>query len=200
MVETCYQVHLQRKSEGGKCTCETYYKCKKCDQTINTKLHTKAHVCHEQYCKTCKDFYSEDHLCYMQPVGSDNQPNTHCHKKEVSQYIFFDFECTQDDRLQCDAGYCPSASGSCRKFWCGSFQHTPNLCVVQKVCNLCLECPVTHDSICIACGKNERIFQGLRTTEDFCKLLFSKENVGATVICHNSMTVSSRQCCPARSN
>ena len=35
------------------------------------------------------------------------------------------------------------------------------------------------------CGKNERVFEGLTTTEDFCQWLFSEENTGATVICHN---------------
>lgn len=35
------------------------------------------------------------------------------------------------------------------------------------------------------CGKNERVFQGLETTEQFCQWLFSEQNAGATVICHN---------------
>lgn len=40
-------------------------------------------------------------------------------------------------------------------------------------------------SICKSCGKNERVLQGLNTTEEFCEWLFSKQNVGATIICHN---------------
>ncbi|WAR17772.1 ZN468-like protein, partial [Mya arenaria] len=65
--DLCYQMHL-KTSDAGKSTCNTYFKCENCDQTINMDKHKKAHVCHEVYCKTCKDFVTEDHMCYMQPV------------------------------------------------------------------------------------------------------------------------------------
>lgn len=124
----------------------------------------------------------------MQPVATDETSINRSSKKRQVQYIFFDFECTQDDRLQCDAGYCLSDRGSCkhcRKSWCGSHEHRPNLCVVHKVCEVSLNSHVTSESFCKSCGKNERVFQGSQTTNEFCKWLFSKENIGATVICHN---------------
>lgn len=34
-------------------------------------------------------------------------------------------------------------------------------------------------------GKKEMVFEGITTTDDFCTWLFSEENSGATVICHN---------------
>jgi hypothetical protein len=44
---------------------------------------------------------------------------------------------------------------------------------------------VDKDSICQACAKNELVFAGPNTTENFCQWLFSGENEGATVIAHN---------------
>ena len=186
--DICYQMHLKIKSESGKSTCETYYKCTNCDQTVNKKLHKKEHVCHEIYCKTCKDFYAEDHMCYMQPVSNETSLKKTSDKKGKFQYIFFDFECTQDDVLECEHRYTDGRNekcGHCKTSWCGTFQHVPNLCVVHKVCEVCLNRPVTPESFCKSCHKNERVFQGFETTEKFCQWLFSEENSGATVICHN---------------
>jgi len=104
-------------------------------------------------------------------------------------YIYFDFECTQDDLIQCDRGYEPNNDtgkcNNCGKSLCGSFEHRPNLCVVHKVCTKCLNREVNTESRCDHCGKNERVFTGENTTNDFCKWLFSEENTGATVLCHN---------------
>jgi hypothetical protein len=186
--DMCYQMHL-KISDAGKSTCNTYFKCNNCDQTVNMDRHKKAHVCHEIYCKTCKDFVTEEHLCYMQPVTDNPTPSEKCKEKdECMSYIFFDFECTQDEILQCEEGYTEVKNGKCghcKKSWCGSNQHRPNLCVAQKVCGLCLQYPVTPKSTCRACGKNEQVFQGMETTDNFCKWLFSEENASATVICHN---------------
>ena len=186
---TCYQMHLQIKSKGGTCTCETYYKCKNCDQTVNKKLHKNKHVCHEVYCKTCKDFVAEDHQCFMQPVQiEDDSRKSKKTTKQITKYIFFDFECTQDTLLQCDRGYVPGDNDKCKncsKSWCGSFRHKPNLCVANKICSMCMHDPVTPTSNCGKCLNNERVFAGPNTTNDFCKWLFSEENAGATVICHN---------------
>jgi hypothetical protein len=57
-----------------------------------------ASACGNVYCKTCKDYYSSGHQCYMLPVDYNDRQ-----KKQT--YIFFDFECTQDDRIQCQQGY-----------------------------------------------------------------------------------------------
>ena len=165
------------KSEGGTCTCETYYKCKNCDQTVNKKLHKKVHVCHEVYCKTCKDFFTEDHQCYMQPVETDTTSNKKTAKKRGHfQYIFFDFECTQDDVLQCEQGYIAGQDSikckNCGRSWCGTYKHRPNLCAVHKVCEMCIDKPVTSESCCEACGKNKLVFQRARTADDFCKMAF----------------------------
>lgn len=69
----CHQIH----TEGEE-------KWMFCDQTVNKKLHKKVHVCHEVYCKTCKYFYAEDHLCYMQPVSNEPPQRRHQRKRAIS--------------------------------------------------------------------------------------------------------------------
>ena len=106
----------------------------------------------------------------------------------VDTYIYFDLECRQDDVVQCEKGYERSENGKCKHCKmskCGVYEHSPNLCVVHKVCSLCMKDNVSTESECEECGKNERIFSGPDTIDSFCKWLFSGDNNGATVICHN---------------
>lgn len=187
--QTCFGLH-KKKSEKGKSTCETYFKCKLCDQVINMRFHKRSHVCGEHYCKICKDFFENGHQCYMQPVCNDTELTTAPEKRRNSKlkYIYFDLECTQDVLLQCSQGYNPSDNKkcvNCNKSWCGSFEHKPYLCVTQTVCEVCMKRDITSDSICENCGFNEKVFSGFDTTQTFCQWLFSEENYGATVLCHN---------------
>jgi hypothetical protein len=65
-------------------------------------------------------------------------------------YFFFDFECTQDDRIQCQQGYQSDDNETCihcKSQRCGAFEHKPNLCVVHKVCLKCMDQGVDKDSI-----------------------------------------------------
>ena len=175
---TCFNLH-NKTTPLGNSTCTSYYKCKNCGQTVNKRAGD--HTCGNVYCKTCKDYYSSGHQCYMLPVDYNDRQ-----KKQT--YIFFDFECTQDDRIQCQQGYQSDDNEKCihcKSPRCGAFEHKPNLCVVHRVCLKCMDQGVDKDSICQACGKNELVFAGPNTTEHFCQWLFSGENEGATVIAHN---------------
>ena len=103
---------------------------------------------------------------------------------KLATFIFFDFECTQDDLLQCEKAYMPDIYGKCQnclKSSCGTFEHKPNLCVTQKVCTECIK----HKASCIECGKREHVFRGDSTLNDFCNWLFSEENYNSIVLCHN---------------
>lgn len=187
--QTCFAQH-KNKTEHGKSTCDQIYRCQECNQLINRSKHTKAHVCGETYCNTCKDYVGENHLCYMKPIELDEECDDENIKKREKQtkYIFFDLECTQDSRLGCEDGYLPGVHNkcvNCKKSWCGSMEHKPNLCVVHKVCNLCMQHDVTPSSKCSKCGPNERVFSGPNTIDLFCQWLFTHENKGATVLCHN---------------
>lgn len=201
---TCFELH-RFKPVKGRSTCETYYKCKQCTRTINRSLHKREHVCGEKYCNTCMDYVDENHQCFMKPDGTEipcegeEQYTIEFNKKKQNQddsdeedpnvYIFFDFECTQDQVLECSKGHQKSSRDktcvNCKQSWCGTKKHTPNLCVVQKVCDDCKTRKTDAVSICPSCGTNERIFDGPNTRDDFCKWLFSEENKDAKVICHN---------------
>ena len=150
------------------------------------KLHKRSHECGEHYCKTCKDFFTDDHQCFMQPVEqlTDIKEQT----KNKIKYIYFDFESTLDCLLQCEEGYRLNTDGkctSCNKTWCGSYEHIPNLCVAQKICDVCHQRTISPDNVCEKCGKNEQVFIGLDTTQKVCNWHFSAENYGATVLYHN---------------
>ena len=184
---TCYQLHL-KQSDYGNSTCKAYYRCQECNQLISKPKQKSDHICGEEYCKTCKGYFAEDHLCYMTTVEEDCQINSKRKQTLPLKYIFFDFECRQDDQIQCLKGYRPNKLNKCSNCGhstCGTFAHIPNLCVVHKVCSHCLDKPISSSSSCDQCGSNELVFSGPETTTLFCKWLFSEENVGATVICHN---------------
>lgn len=189
----CYELH-KKSTKNGASTCKSYYRCKQCNQTVNKKMHKKDHKCGKVYCKTCKDYFDDEHLCYMLPVvdevkqsKSDSKENKN--NNEIPAYIFFDFECTQDDLIQCESGYQREQNGlkcvNCGKSNCGTYEHRPYLCVVHKVCLNCYDKEVAPNSTCEHCGQNEMVFAGSNTTDNFCKWLFSGRNNGATVLCHN---------------
>jgi hypothetical protein len=125
----------------------------------------------------------------MQPVERDEATTEEKTKyNRQTKYIFFDFECTLDKRLECEKGYLSGVNNTCvncKKSWCGSMEHRPNLCVAHKVCSLCMCHDFTASSECSNCVPYERVFSGVDTTEKFCKWLFTAQNKGATVLCHN---------------
>jgi hypothetical protein len=87
--EICFDLHC-KKTEKGNSTCDLYYRCTDCTQLINRAKHKKDHVCGERYCNTCKDYVTDDHLCYMQPAEEhDNVPDENKSTRErETKYIF----------------------------------------------------------------------------------------------------------------
>ena len=151
----------------------------------------KNHVCGQIYCHICEDCYHQGHQCYMQPEEPSIQQALSVEEELVDKiendktFLSFDFECTQDDLVQCEIGYTPDVFGKCThslKASCGSYEHKPNLCLVQKVCSLCMD----RDGACENCGEREHVFSGESTLDNFCQWLFSEENFDSTVLCHNS--------------
>jgi len=179
--QECFDLHTKMTVKGNS-TCSTIYRCHECDKTVN-KAIDKYHQCGQTYCNTCKDFYPEGHQCFMMPEEEEETRVQDESLEEGKTFIFFDFECTQEDLVQCDKGYVPDIYGTCIhciKSSCGSYEHRPNLCVVQKVCTLCM-----NDDDCEMCGERERVFKGDNTLDEFCQWLFSEENYQSTVLCHN---------------
>ncbi|CAC5417764.1 unnamed protein product [Mytilus coruscus] len=141
---------------------------KNADNRSTEKMHKKEHQCGEVNCKTCKDYYEPGHLCFMMPIQDEKKLSSVAdddtklkrntqdeHPNQV--YIFFDFECTQDDLVQCEQGYKRSDDSlkckNCKKSRCGVYEHKPNLCVVHKVCSDCFEHNVNSSSTCDTCAQ-----------------------------------------------
>lgn len=148
----------------------------------------------------------KDHVCYMKITAEEEETRLLKRKQEkrakedddVRNWIFLDFECTQDEMIQCNEGYQPQqqiACGNCNQSdchtnpcqqgyipkkmtvcrnchrpSCGSFRHVPNLCVVHKVCEECIdEDEIDRHRFCNICQYKERIFKGSNTRNEFCK-------------------------------
>jgi len=97
----CFDRHLEkrlRKDIGDKSNCEIEWKCTECKKIVNTReRNPKEHECGEWFCNCCKQYVENDHLCYIRAL----EP-----KEPVNKFIFFDFECTQeDDVMMCQDGY-----------------------------------------------------------------------------------------------
>ena len=67
----CFDFH-KKMTVNGSSTCHSMYRCKGCETTINKKLSSKVHKCGDKYCNVCKDFFSEEHQCYMMPVQNED--------------------------------------------------------------------------------------------------------------------------------
>ena len=92
-------------------------------------------------------------------------------------FIFFDFESWQSRRLGVDKRGDPI------------FAHDPNLCVVQKTCDLCKddeEVWKQRKKSCTRCGRNRLTFEGENCCKEFAAWLFSPENKGCIALAHNS--------------
>lgn len=106
---TCFQLHAEVTSQGNS-TCQTFYRCKQCSTTVNRKKSRQPHVCDNKYWDTCKMFMSDDHVCYMKTTAEEEATKLSKRKRKkknneddaVKKWIFFDFECTQDERIQCN--------------------------------------------------------------------------------------------------
>lgn len=64
---------------------------------------------------------SKDHVCYMKTTAAEEETRLLKRKQEkrakedddVKKWIFFDFECTQDEMIQCNEGYQPQQQIAC---------------------------------------------------------------------------------------
>ena len=102
--DICYTLHKKQKA-SGKSTCKMHYRCIACSQNINNERHRKPHTCGEKYCKICKDFFDECHQCYINPVDHHSSTRQSDSRKRKMSFIYFDFECTQEDMVQCKERY-----------------------------------------------------------------------------------------------
>jgi hypothetical protein len=125
----------------------------------------KRHVCGLTYCTTCRGDKPARHLCYMTSNNPDSAKNL-----ERSKFLlcFYDLETRQETQISENM-----------------FQHEPNLCISQQVCQACITND-NQDEICNRCGVRENIFHGTDSVERFLNHLAKLSiNFNVTVIAHN---------------
>ncbi len=168
----CYQRHkeppkckkgIPKGKENGQSECQKWWKCPTCYKVVNTTKRMKDdHRCGEYLCTSCKEFVLDDHLCYLRATPAE--------KDFVPKFIFFDFECSQDDVFECNEGYRPTKKTNCQNCtvdqncnscsrcrnctlaYCGKTTHKPNFVVAHTVCPKCIDNTLTSTSVCIDCG------------------------------------------------
>ena len=213
--QECYNIHKmttqykagEMKGEDKPSTCQRFYKCIDCNKLLDSNTRSKEdHRCHEWVCQLCKEYVEGQHLCYMRAAQA---------KTSTGKYIFFDFEATQDETIECNDGYSPKKKNdcddcsedytcascrrckNCEKWYCGLRQHLPNMVVAQSKCNDCtdddthckscgISCP-SHDkaTTCHNCYSKEVVFKGSDTADKFGKWLINEGHKGTTCIAHN---------------
>nr|XP_022311186.1 uncharacterized protein LOC111116481 [Crassostrea virginica] len=153
--------------------CDLMGRCDRCNEWMSKKLLYKHKCGGQKHCRICKRLVDEDHKCYVQIVpkhGDDIKDR----KRPLQMYIYFDFECTQENSI-----------------------HVPNLCVAHRACHCCHHLPV--DQPCKRCesfGPRRHIFRGPTTLKDFMDWLLATTphalghasamvNKDAIVIAHN---------------
>ncbi|MES9882603.1 MAG: DNA polymerase [Sedimenticola sp.] len=170
----CFQRHreisVRKRRASNRATqhsvlsdCQRYWRCLECKKVVDRKkrdVEKKPHSCGEYYCKICDSWVEPEHLCFLRA----NKPQT-----KNQNYIFLDFETSQNTNIQCTTGYTPRSGciectpnelcsrckrcTSCKNTYCGQERHTPNFAIAQTACGECLlDNPVTPRSKCEFCG------------------------------------------------
>lgn len=144
--------------------CQNLIKSVTCYKTYDKTQRKKPHVCGEIFCKTCNDFYPQNHQCYIRPDTGKAPENKHL-------YIFYDLE-TRQEKMHHEN---PEIK-----------IHEPNLCVFQQRCKSCLE--IKTGMLCLKCGVRQNVIKDLNVIERFMQyiLVIKKAYKSICCIAHNS--------------
>ncbi|XP_046583717.1 uncharacterized protein LOC124290921 isoform X2 [Haliotis rubra] len=104
------------------------------------------------------------------------------------KFIFYDFECRQDEQLMREEGFspqgpcptcpvdnCPHQSSTCQhchQSWCGKCQHVPNYLVAQSVCPVCRS--MRNPNVITVVLDALHVMQGTRKPNNLRNLLVKK--------------------------
>ena len=151
--------------------------CNECNRIFKSELCLSKHYSNGtcRYVKACRECGKIYHAYRKHKCGyvhcricCKEVPNSHkCYIRKLKtnevqhqKFIFYDFECMLMNSI-----------------------HTPNLCVVQKVCGKCMELPI--GDLC-ECDRERKIFRGTNTLKEFGDWLFTPENKNSICIAHNA--------------
>ena len=156
----CFNRHIVSTKDKPS-VCERYWRCLTC-KYVGSSTSRDTHLCGSRVCPMCKRQVLGVHRCYMRAT----EP-----KQTSGKFIFFDFECSQNDVYTCEKGYMPKVNDNCNacrstqiicgqcsvctnctKPICGKERHVPNFVVSQSVCNICLNQFLTPEAKCNICG------------------------------------------------
>ncbi|XP_067660559.1 uncharacterized protein [Haliotis asinina] len=160
---TCFQ-RRQAASPKHPSTCSTIHTCHRCYAKVNVR-HIQGMVNHKcgtnRNCKICKEPLKPNHQCYMTPIeppkcNDDGEKRNEDKERQQRQFIFYDFECTQDQGT-----------------------HVPNLCVVHLGCGKCIS--EASSELCEKCPWRKegegpsrmKVFRGATTWKDMGDWLLS---------------------------
>ncbi|XP_052759787.1 uncharacterized protein LOC128202760 isoform X3 [Mya arenaria] len=124
--QECYTLHKNQTAKGN-LTCKTYHRCVHCSklltdpcvkENINAVENTVAHV------KTVE----KEHQCYMKPEEKIEESDEQ-EEDNKQTYIFFDFECTQEDIVECESGFKIGENGKI----CSTFDDANNTTAMQRI-------------------------------------------------------------------
>ena len=203
--DACLQRHRLSGSTSHLSLCQTYYQCTFCHKKMKAKRRT-LHTCGEYKCPSCTYYVQPGHLCYQRALQAQSP--------DPPRFVFYDFETTQHNVVECPDGYscepktdCPDCTenvfcASCRTCrhclsdTCGRQKHVPNLVVAHTVCPSCHEDNQDDDcrecgSLCDGCSSPCALCPLRRRhifheTRDFFVWLFSKRYKDFTCLAHNA--------------
>ena len=127
--------------------CATWYKVIRTD-----KGKKEEHACGEYLGNSCDKYVMDDHLCYLRATPAKDH--------YISKFIFFDFECSQNEsgirgRVDCQSQHVFksfSKCQNCKTSWCGKATHWPNFVMAHTVCPKCIDKPLAPKFVCKSCG------------------------------------------------
>ena len=163
--DLCFSNHGLQRSRGKKnipSLCETFWRCTKCGRVCEGSEDSSNHLCGSYTCSHCHKVVKGQHLCYMRATSA---------KQTSGKFIFFDFECSVEKKMECEKGYKMIAKAECRvctetgrhcnncvkcrncnDSTCGKLRHEPNFVVAHSVCGRCENDPLNPTAKCIYCG------------------------------------------------
>ncbi|XP_031789562.1 probable DNA polymerase isoform X1 [Nasonia vitripennis] len=158
---------IQKKN--NKNICDVVKVCNMCCKRIN--IYKSKHECGINWCNLCREKHDVNQLCYIQPIGRNVNAQINCKSPKKNLFIFYDFETRQDSAYREHAQI---------KI------HIPNLCVVQQVCDDCMD----NENINILChtyGVREHIFRDDSVRQLIGLTVREKTTFGQLIcIAHNS--------------
>lgn len=118
----------------GPSECEKWWKCITCHKVLlKDERKPENHQCGEYRCNSCEQYVLEDHMCYLWETSSSDNAE--------AKFIFYDFECSKDQIVQCSEGYMANVTENCTQ------------CSIEEKCKSCSKCknciddPVTPPSV-----------------------------------------------------